>query len=456
MVETDLALRIQMANQLFQAGQADKAEPLFRQILAKDPGNAQATLPLVELCKRRRLNSEAVELVDAMRRLNAEDPAVQRHVAVLLAGLGRFDLARSAWLRVRDLQPDDTDCFLRMALITDFTAPDEMREMELLFARDDLSDRQRRPLAYALGKACDDLREYDRAFEYFLAGNEIARRSNRYSIDREAADYQRIQAAFPPDFFRRYSGSGIEDNGAIFVIGMARSGTTLVERILARHERVHGGGELTAFTELIDRIGAEVGAPFPFAGVNLDATLLQGAARRYISIIKNMSANSDYVTNKNVANNVYFGMARVMMPNAKFIFVDRDPRDQSLSFFQKDFGKNLPYYYSLEELGRRFHFNRRLEEHWRCVLPDSSLTIQYEDLVANPEALIRGLLEFCGLSFDPACLSFHESDDAVSTMSLTQVRRPLNSDSIGRWKNYQDHLKPLLDSLERHASASDR
>lgn len=375
MAKTELALRIQVATQLLQAGRTGEAEPLFRQILARHPGNAQATLPLVELCKRRKQNSGAVELVDAMRRSNAEDPAVQRHAATLLAGLGRFDLAR---------------------------------------------------------------------------------RSNRYSIEREAADYRRIQEAFPPDFFRRYSGSGIEDDSAIFVIGMARSGTTLLERILASHERVNGGGELTVFTELVDRIGIEVGTPFPFANADIDDTVLQVAARRYVSIIKGISANSDYVTNKNVANNVYFGMARIMMPNAKFIFVDRDPRDQSLSFFQKDFGENLPCYYSLEELGHRYHVYRRLEEHWRRVMPDSSLTIQYEDLVANPEARIRGLLEFCGLSFDPACLSFHESDDAVSTLSLTQVRRPLNSNSIGRWKNYKDHLKPLLDSLERHRGTSDQ
>jgi tetratricopeptide (TPR) repeat protein len=448
---TSTAQRLDTASKLLQIGRWDRAEPLLRQVLDDEPGNLQATLSLVKICSRRNLNAEAVDLLDAMRSSNPDNPEAQRQAASLLAKFNCFGPARTAWRRLLELEPDLSDAWLKLALITNFREEaDDLSKMETAFARPGLPDTQRRPLAYALGKAYDDIADYDRAFEHFLEGNRIARHTNRYTLDQQIGEYLKIRDAFDSDFFARHAGAGIDDASAIFVTGLGRSGTTLVERILAAHQLVYGGGELTYFDESVKSIGNASQARFPFGGRTLPTRVLQHGAAEYVRHTQALSENARFITNKSVGTIIFVGMIAIMMPHAKIVVVNRDPRDQALSFFQKDFGNVVPCYYDLAELGRAYYMYQRLLEYWQTLLPQAIYAVRYEDVVGAPDAQVASMLEYCGLEFDPGCLRFFESGDAINTMSLEQVRKPIHSKSVGRWKNYRKHLQPLLDSLERH------
>ena len=313
-----------------------------------------------------------------------------------------------------------------------------------------LGQDERIRLHYALGKAYADIGEHDRAFQSYARGASLKRATVAYAEAATLESFQRIAAAFTQSVIRRKGGKGDASAQPVFILGMPRSGTTLIEQILSRHPQVFAAGETPAFAEAIDANAASGGLGLEsvdaFAVARLADLCALGAD--YLARIAALAPDAARITNKTTVNFAVAGLIHLALPNARIIHARRDPTDTCWSCFTKLFAHDLPHTYDLRELGRYYRAYETLMDHWRQVLPAGvMLEVAYEAVVADLEGQARAIVAHCGLDWDPACLDFHEGGRQVRTASTLQVRRPIYSSSVGRWKAYEPHLKPLLEAL---------
>jgi hypothetical protein len=314
--------------------------------------------------------------------------------------------------------------------------------------KDDISEADRKDIGFALGKAFEDLRDYDKSFGFILEANRLKRKSYTYSIQDDHDLFARIKKIFSPDFFAAHEGSGYQDKTPIFILGMPRSGTTLVEQILASHPLVFGAGELTILENLTNAVCLGKATPeFPQCMLDLDRDALKKMGSGYIEKIRQYSSDALYITDKMPHNFLRLGLIRAILPLAKVVHCVRDPMDTCFSIFKKDFEGRHDYAYDMVELGRYYNLYRDLMAHWEKVLPGFIHTIRYEEIISNQQNRTKSLLDFCGLPWDEACLAFHKTERRVSTASLAQVRQPIYKDSVALWKRYEKHLEPLKKAI---------
>ena len=252
---------------------------------------------------------------------------------------------------------------------------------------------------------------------------------------------------FSPDFFSGLADIGHSDRTPIFILGMPRSGTSLVEQILASHPEVFGAGELNdlvkVYRSLDDSIDGSQGDSFPEALVGLDPDEYANLGEQYIARIRKYSVSATFITDKNPYNFQRIGLIRSILPNARIVHCTRDPLDNCLSLLKTDFHKGQLYSYDMSELGAYYKLYRELMDYWRTVLPGFIHDLNYEELVANQAEQTNHLLQLCGLPWDEACLNFHKTKRKVITASVAQVRQPIYTDSVGLWKRYERKLEPL-------------
>jgi tetratricopeptide (TPR) repeat protein len=322
-------------------------------------------------------------------------------------------------------------------------------------------------LHFTLGYLLDRSGAYDKAFEHFRQGNAIHRR--KFQESGTAFDpvehtrfVDRIMTVFSSQYFKRLHGHGIETELPIFIVGMPRSGTTLVEQILSHHPQVYGAGEIDDLSRLVKGLPARLGtrANFPESALEMDGNRLHVVGEAYLNGLRRRaeartgSGGEDEilrVTDKMLENYMYLGLAVVLFPRARIIYCRRDPRDVCVSCFFAFFG-GMSFAWDLGDLGRYYRDHERLMAHWQSVLPAQILEVVYEDLVQDQKPVSRRLLEFCGLPWDERCLKFHENRRPVRTLSKLQVRQPIFASSVGRWRHYAAHLGPFLEAFELRTS----
>ena len=328
--------------------------------------------------------------------------------------------------------------------------------MKVLAARTEgLSKTDRMQLDFALSKANADLKDYDRSFEHLLAGNAAKRAMISYDENAAFALFDQIETVFSRELIAKKSGCGDPSTLPIFVIGMPRSGTTLIEQIIASHPQVHGAGELQTLNDIILTVRGANGdtTPYPQFIPALDDSALRQIAVRYVAelralAVKNGQINSAFVTDKMPSNYFFVGLIHLALPNTKIVHTVRDPIDTCVSCFSKLFSGEQTYTYDLGELGRYYRRYEQLMGHWHRVLPTNRiLDVCYEDVVADLEAQARRVIAYCGLPWHDGCLSFHKTDRPIRTASATQVRQPIYKNAVGRWRVYEEHLGPLLTAL---------
>ena len=314
-------------------------------------------------------------------------------------------------------------------------------------------------LRHALAKEHEDLGDYDRAFAHLAAGKARKRRELSYSVEEDVALFAAVERLFDERLLARPA-RGCENDEPIFVVGMPRSGTTLVERILSSHSRVLSAGELQNFGVCVKRMAGTASRRV------LDVPTLERAAglelaalgERYVESTRPITGGKPRFVDKMPLNYFYLGLIRLALPNAKIVCVRRDGLDTCVSNFRQLFALTFSYYNyanDLRDLGRYYVAFDRLMTHWERTLGAAMLRLQYEDLVRDHEAETRRLLEFCGLPWEPDCLRFHENTAPVATASAVQVRAPLNDNSIGRWRRYSAHLGPLREALASEGSLAE-
>lgn len=304
-------------------------------------------------------------------------------------------------------------------------------------------------LHYALGKAYDDLGEFKKAFPHFSEGSRLKREGLEFSSEAESHNIDKLIEWFTVDRFKQLQGAGLNDRTPIFILGMPRSGTTLTEQIIASHPLVHGAGELKNLLALVQSKVNEDGLGFPSNLKGLSKEDIHEWAEKYLTLLRQHSSDALRITDKMPANYLALGFIPLMFPNAKIIHVKRNPIDTCISCFTRLFNRHQDATYDLKELGAHYRNYVRLMDHWKIMLPaDCFLEVEYEDIVCDIKNQAQRLIEWIGLDWDEACLDFYKNKRSIRTASLTQVRQPIYSSSVGRWRHYEEFLAPLLQELE--------
>jgi len=444
--------QVGLGNALSKLGEFDRALESYQQALKLDPENLNAHNCLG------RFNSDINELDKAIGCYQTAidlDPTHKesfKNLAEVFAAHGRLDEAIDYCRKAIEIDSGYAEAYRLLSRIRKFSEyDDDIQAMQSLFAKDGISDSDKMQVGFGLGKAYEDIGDYEKSMLYILDGSRLKRLTFNYSVSKSRELFERIKKVFTREFFGGYEMQGNTDETPIFILGMPRSGTSLVEQILASHPDVHGGGELVDLMQVLnlahDRyVGSNIDE-FPEFVTRLEPRDLRELGCEYVSRIRKLSPNARFITDKMPHNFLRIGFIRMILPNARIINCCRDPMDNCLSIFKNYFPSGHDYSYDLTELGQYYNLYLDLMRHWKSTLPGFIYELSYQDLVIDQEKQIRQLLEHCHLPWNDACLDFYKTERLVNTASNAQVRQPIYKDSVMRWKRYEKQLKPLADVI---------
>ncbi|GMQ89076.1 MAG: tetratricopeptide repeat protein [Gammaproteobacteria bacterium] len=400
-------------------GEVEDALTFFNRVLDAHPGHAESIVGLAGIYNFKGRYEEALEII---RPLTSSRPDVAGVALVFAAIAPRFKLFREA-----------------IALL------------ERHIDNPKLSDHTRANVAVTLGNLYDKQGDFDRAFRYIKRGNEL----NSPGFDREhhLEGIEVLEALYTEASITTLPVSGSDSNQPIFIIGMPRSGTTLVEQILASHSQVFGAGELKYIQNYCFELhNMQIdGKAFPFCLTDVSPEELLRISKDYQGHLDRLSGGAPRVTDKIPSNHLNLGLIYQLFPRAKVIHTLRDPMDTCVSCYCQFFSGAYQYTYDLDDLGFYYRLYERLMRLWKKVLPLAILDVRYEDLVCDQENMTQKILDFCELPWEQACLEFYKTDRAVATASTDQVRQPMNRDAIGKWRRFEPHVKALAEALAKYS-----
>jgi len=439
-----------LSQMLLEAGRLGEAEQSIRHALKVEPDNPQSWVMLGAVCNRMLRNEEALTAYREAARLNPTQVRHRLSEGHVLKTIGRRAESERAYHDCLARDPTFGEAWWSLADLKNYLFSDqEIAAMQALLAAAAGDEANRALVHFALGRALEQRRVFDEAFAHYAAGNALRRRAAPFDIAAFEDKCRRIAACCDRDFFVARRGAGCPDPASIFIVGLPRSGSTLVEQILASHSQVEGMMELPNIPVIVDELDrqGERRDRYPESLRAIARDQLSSLGRRYLDETRPLRTGRARFVDKMPNNFSHVGLIATILPNATIIDVRRHPMDACLSTFKQYFAAGQTFSYSLEDLGRYYRSYLALMDHWDAMLPGRVLHLQYEELVRNPEAEIRRLLAHCGLGFEPACLSFHETRRPVRTASSEQVRQPLYASGIGHWRHFAAQLEPLRQSL---------
>mgnify|MGYP003575681353 CR=1 FL=1 len=444
-----------LAESEFHAGHPDDALPLWEAVLALRPDDTGVLQRMAETFNRVGRSADALDL---LRQATARQPQADELWMVMAQtaeDLGDRDTAREAYRSALELRPGWAFPVSGLLALDRGKASDELIEQARdLLARDDLPDPDRALIGYELGKALDGRERYAEAAACWHDANAARRRMiGAPDLEAFAQQAERVIAATRDLRSRGIDGwPGSDDTRPVFIVGMPRSGTTLTEQILASHPAVHGCGELPDLALVARMLAGGERSAWPELGNDLPEGELRAAAERYLrAATRNAPPGTLRLVDKAPLNFFHLDLIARLFPRAHVIWCRRDPRDIAVSVYGENFALEERLATSLEDIGHYINLQTRLMRHWQAESPLPVLELHYEELATAPEPVARGLIGFVGLPWDPACLEFHRSERGVQTPSRWQVKQPVHTRSIGRWRHYADHLGPLLQVLDGDA-----
>lgn len=438
------AARANLALVLYRQNRAPEALTLLDAVIADEPDNpGHANLKAAAL-GRLGCFEDAIALYEKVLADAPEQPRVWLSYGHMLKTVGRRDEGVAAYRRALSLQPTLGDAWWSLANLKTVRFDDaDIAGMEAALARNDLGEEDRFHLDFALGKAFEDRREAARSFAHYDAGNALRRTRISYDADETTAFVDRSIATLTPAVLEARRGDGCTAPDPIFVLGMPRAGSTLIEQILASHSLVEGTTELPDMPALARQI-----ADYPGSIDALSAGVLREMGEEYLrrAAIQRRTERPFFI-DKLPNNWAHVPLILLALPKARIIDARRDPLDCCFSNFKQHYARGQTFSYSLDDLGRYYRDYVRLMHHVDTVAPGRVHRVDHEALIENTEVEVRALLGACGLHYEPACLAFHETDRAVRTASSEQVRRPINRDGVGAWRPYGKWLGPLKSAL---------
>jgi tetratricopeptide (TPR) repeat protein len=434
-------------------GKLDEAEAALRRALELEPQHPGALYNLGNILKNKADYEEAIALYRKSLAGRPEFADAWNNMGAVLAERGDLAEARSAYQKAVEVEPTRAAYHRNLANAKRFEPDDPQLAVMEALSRNlaTVPERERIDLPFALGKAYADLKQHERSFRCLLAGNALKRSQIVYN-EADALQYmQRIRTVFDPELLRAKAGHGDPAPTPVFIIGMPRSGTTLIEQIIASHPKAVGAGELFDLDNIVQSLAGRNGGAlrFPEVVATMSSEELRQVGARYVAATRAHAPSAERIADKMPWNFHFAGLIHLALPNARIIHARRDPVDTCLSCFSILFeGGGNPYTYDLGELGRFYRAYDSLMAHWRAVLPpDVMIEVQYEEVVADLETQARQIIAHCGLEWDDACLAFHKTRRPVRTSSVSQVRQPIYQSSVGRWRPYHEQLRPLLEEL---------
>jgi tetratricopeptide (TPR) repeat protein len=484
---TDVAAIRMLAEVAVRIGRFGDAEKLLARALELAPSFAPARHNYAVVLHRQSRSTEALAEVERLLAVDARNPGYRNLYAAILARIGEYERAidvyrgvlaeypnqAKAWmsfghaLKTAGQQDASIDAYRRcialaaglgeawwsLANLKTFRfSADELATMRAQLERTDLKTEDRFHFHFAIGKALEDAGAYAESFQHYAEGNRLRRSVIRYDAAETTAHVRRSKALFTAEFFAARSGYGSAAPDPIFIVGLPRSGSTLLEQILASHSQVEGTAELPDIS-LIARLlsgktdpGQPSGYPEALAELNEEACRKLGELYLERTRIQRKTA-APFFIDKMPNNFTHAGLIHLILPRSRIVDARRHPVGCGLSVFKQHFARGQNFAYSLEEIGRYYRDYVELMAHFDAVLPGRVHRVSYETLIEAPEREVRRLLDYCGLPFDERCLRFYENERAVRTPSAEQVRQPLYRDGIEQWHKYDAWLGPLKDAL---------
>jgi tetratricopeptide (TPR) repeat protein len=484
---TDVAAIRMFAEVAARLGRLSDAEDLLARCLELAPGFTAARQNFALVLHRQHKTAQALAEIERLLATDPRNPGTRNLKAAALTRIGEYEQSLAlyaevlaeypkqskmwmsyghalktagqqsrsieAYRRTIELTPGFGEAWWSLANLKTFRfTADEIAGMQQQLARADLSGEDRYHFHFALGKAFEDARDFEASFRHYAEGNRLRRAAIHYDAERTTASVERSRALFTAGFFASRAGSGAAEPDPIFIVGLPRSGSTLVEQILSSHSQVEGTMELPDVAAIVrgltQRGDGDAAARYPEMVATLGGDELRTLGEQYLARTRiQRKRGTPFFIDKMPNNWAYVGLIALILPNAKIIDARRHPLSCCFSGFKQHFARGQHFSYSLQDIGRYYHDYATLMAHFDAVLPGRVHRVIYERMVDDTEAEIRRLLDYCGLPFEESCLRFYENDRAVRTASSEQVRQPIFRDSVEQWRNYERWLGPLVAAL---------
>jgi tetratricopeptide (TPR) repeat protein len=468
-------------------GIMEDADFLLESALEFEPDNIQVRIDYIQILRKRQKFSEALKQAEILYQRDPEnavfqslfaaesmqtgnyeraldlfekvlqqlpnDPVTLTSKGHALKTFGRHDEAVRSYQQAFESDPGYGDAYYGLANLKTYRFSDEeLALMELQEEGNRLSYQNRIQICFALGKAYEDREQYDSSFGHYDRGNELKRVQSRYDADQMTAELNSQIKICTPALFEKQAGKGCDAHDPIFILGLPRAGSTLLEQILASHSQIDGTLELPNILSLAHRLRRQKQASndslYPENLHDLDAGQLLEMGQEYIDSTRIHRQDAPYFIDKMPNNFRHIGLIKLILPNAKIIDARREPMACCFSGFKQLFAEGQEFTYGLDEIGRYYRDYVQLMDHWDTVLPGAVLRVQHEDVLDDLEGQVHRMLDYLGLPFEQGCIDFHQTERAVRTASSEQVRQPISKASVDLWRHYQSHLQPLKDALE--------
>jgi tetratricopeptide (TPR) repeat protein len=449
-----------LGNALREQGRTSEAEELYRHALLLRPTYVEAHYNLGYVLKDQKRVEEAETQYRRALELNPDYAPAHNNLGNVLKDQGRLAEACASYEAAIALKPNFIESHYGLSSLKTYRASDPHLGMldALLAEIGAMPVEARIRYWFTLGKVREDLGLHDASFSAYQEANQLQHALLPFDEAADEAAHVRVMEFFSKEFFKQRSRPLDAGKVPIFIVGMPRSGTSLLEQILSSYPGVFGAGELTDISEVVmAAVPDEDFTRFPNAMRDFSANDFKQLGERYSERVARLAPGATYITDKMPANYFYVGMIYLMFPNAKIIHAMREPMDSCFSCYSRLFNmKNLAYSYDLGTLGRSYARYIKLMRHWHAVLPAGTIfDLRYEDMVADTEGQARRLLEYIGLPWNEQCLAFHENKRRVKTASAAQVRKPIYKTSLARWKHYENHLGELFDLVKDYRDSHD-
>ncbi len=449
--------RYDYMNVLYRRQKYAQAMDEAKRLLALEPNNAQYQTGYANQCVAIGDFDEALDVYDQV--LGRFPETAQLHLlrGHALKTVGRTDEAITAYRKTYATNPRCGDAYWSLANLKTFRfSSEEVMAMSNQEASDELEIEDQVHFCFALGKHFEDNKDYATSFDYYNRGNELRRKQLGFSADLLSSRLALQSEVMSPEFFARHAGSGCQDPDPIFIVGLPRAGSTLLEQILASHSQVDGTQELPnigALAYQLDGRRAISDQPrYPHCLEDIDASELQKFGEQFLADTRIHRRGAPFFIDKMPNNFRHIGLIQLILPNAKIIDARREPLSCCFSGFKQLFSSGQEFTYGLEQIGQYYNDYLDLMEHWDRVLPGKILRVQHEDVVADLEGQVRRLLDYCGLSFEQACVDFHNTERSVRTPSSEQVRQPIFTTSLEAHKPFEPWLGPLQQILAQRGA----
>ncbi|MBV2130611.1 tetratricopeptide repeat-containing sulfotransferase family protein [Arsukibacterium indicum] len=446
------ALQLRRLHCLQRCHQTAAALQLADHLCQTPPADAAFLSELALQCSQLQRFNQAAQLYQQAVTLQPDNATLYYNYATMLRFCGQLTDAEHMLDKAIALEPGDTDAWhLRSNLRKQQPTRHHCADLTAMLQQQDLSPKQRVQLHYALAKELEDLQQYPQSFVQLHAGASLRRQHINYQLDDDLAVMQHIQQQFGADFFRQRSAGGCNSDEPVFIVSMPRAGSTLAERILGCDQQVQLAGELNNFASQFARQAQlQAGRKLDKPALVQQATQLDFAAlgQAYIDSTRPLTGQHKHFVDKLPLNFLYVGLIHLALPRARIIHVQRNPIDHCYAIYKHLFADAYPFSYQLDELAKYYQAYQALMAHWQQVLPGVIYTVQYEDLISQPETQSKALFEYCGLTWTERCLQFHQHNQQASTTgSASQIRQPLYSSSVARWRCYQTELAELVNAF---------